>query len=41
MTKLINFKNPVDPIALGIPLYFTVVKNPMDLTTVVVIINLI
>lgn len=28
------FMEPVDPIKLGIPDYFTIVKNPMDLSTV-------
>jgi len=28
------FHRPVDPIKLAIPDYFTVVKNPMDLSTV-------
>lgn len=28
------FKQPVDPVALGIPHYFQVVKNPMDLQTI-------
>jgi hypothetical protein len=28
------FLNPVDPIALGIPHYFTIIKHPMDLGTV-------
>ena len=27
------FKEPVNPVALGIPTYFDVVKNPMDLST--------
>ena len=27
------FMQPVDPVALGIPTYFTVVKNPMDIST--------
>lgn len=27
------FLAPVDPVALGIPSYFTVVKNPMDIST--------
>lgn len=27
------FKDPVDPVALGIPDYFKIIKNPMDLTT--------
>jgi hypothetical protein len=28
------FMEPVNPVALGIPTYFTFIKNPMDLTTV-------
>jgi bromodomain-containing factor 1 len=28
------FMQPVDPVALGIPDYFTVIKNPMDLGTI-------
>lgn len=28
------FKDPVDPVELGIPEYFTIVENPMDLTLV-------
>jgi len=28
------FKQPVDPVALGIPDYFLVIKNPMDLGTI-------
>mmetsp|Transcript_4286 Transcript_4286/g.8260 ORF Transcript_4286/g.8260 Transcript_4286/m.8260 type:complete len:1421 (-) Transcript_4286:207-4469(-) len=28
------FASPVDPIALGIPTYFEVIKNPMDLGTI-------
>ena len=27
------FDKPVDPVALGIPTYFNVIKNPMDLST--------
>ena len=27
------FMNPVDPVALGIPTYFTIVKRPMDIST--------
>jgi len=40
MTKKSNahiawpFMEPVDPVKLGIPDYFTVVKNPMDLSTI-------
>ncbi|OZJ04517.1 hypothetical protein BZG36_02242 [Bifiguratus adelaidae] len=30
----IYFANPVDPVALNIPNYFDVIKNPMDLLTV-------
>ncbi|KAH8835385.1 Bromodomain-containing protein [Flagelloscypha sp. PMI_526] len=30
----IPFLRPVDPVALGIPLYFQVIKTPMDLSTV-------
>ena len=28
------FKEPVDPVALGIPDYFKVVKKPMDFSTI-------
>ncbi|KAF1951043.1 Bromodomain-containing protein [Byssothecium circinans] len=28
------FKDPVDPVALGVPTYFDFVKNPMDLSTI-------
>ncbi|KAJ2359009.1 hypothetical protein GGF43_000423 [Coemansia sp. RSA 2618] len=28
------FLRPVDPIALGVPTYFDIVKNPMDLSTI-------
>jgi bromodomain-containing factor 1 len=28
------FINPVDPIALGIPTYFDIVKHPMDISTI-------
>ncbi len=28
------FLNPVDPVALNIPTYFTVIKNPMDISTI-------
>lgn len=28
------FKEPVDPVALGIPTYFDIVKHPMDLFTI-------
>ncbi|KAJ1664138.1 hypothetical protein EV178_004350 [Coemansia sp. RSA 1646] len=28
------FLKPVDPVALGIPTYFDIVKNPMDLSTI-------
>lgn len=28
------FREPVDPVALGIPEYFTIIKRPMDLSTV-------
>ncbi|KAJ3347173.1 hypothetical protein HDU83_002333 [Entophlyctis luteolus] len=28
------FKEPVDPVALGIPTYFNVIKHPMDLRTI-------
>ncbi|KAJ1718172.1 hypothetical protein LPJ61_006782 [Coemansia biformis] len=28
------FLRPVDPVALGIPSYFDIVKNPMDLSTI-------
>jgi hypothetical protein len=28
------FLAPVDPIALGIPTYFDIVKNPMDMGTI-------
>ena len=28
------FKEPVDPVALELPTYFDVVKNPMDVGTV-------
>lgn len=28
------FREPVDPVALGIPEYFSVIKNPMDLSTI-------
>ena len=28
------FSEPVDPVALGIPTYFQVVKKPMDLRTI-------
>lgn len=31
------FNQPVDPIALGIPNYFDVIKEPMDLGTIQVI----
>jgi bromodomain-containing factor 1 len=27
------FLAPVDPVALGIPTYFTIIKRPMDLST--------
>lgn len=30
----VAFRQPVDPVALNIPLYFTVIQNPMDLGTV-------
>jgi hypothetical protein len=33
-SKIAAFLEPVDPVALGIPLYFEVVKNPMDVSTV-------
>ena len=32
--EMYPFYEPVDPVALGIPTYFDVVKNPMDLSTV-------
>lgn len=28
------FIDPVDPIALGIPNYFEIIKNPMDLSLI-------
>ncbi|KAI9741173.1 MAG: hypothetical protein M1834_002886 [Cirrosporium novae-zelandiae] len=28
------FREPVDPVALGIPTYFSIIKNPMDLKTI-------
>lgn len=28
------FRQPVDPITLGIPDYFTIVRKPMDLSTI-------
>ena len=28
------FKEPVDPIAMGIPQYREIIKNPMDLKTI-------
>ncbi|KAJ2513750.1 hypothetical protein GGH20_005104, partial [Coemansia sp. RSA 1937] len=28
------FVRPVDPVALGVPTYFDIVKNPMDLSTI-------
>lgn len=28
------FLNPVDPVALNIPTYFTVIQNPMDISTI-------
>jgi hypothetical protein len=28
------FKEPVDPVALNIPNYFEIIKEPMDLQTV-------
>ena len=31
------FLNPVDPIALGCPTYFDVIKNPMDFETITVV----
>ncbi|OEU19108.1 hypothetical protein FRACYDRAFT_165102, partial [Fragilariopsis cylindrus CCMP1102] len=33
-SKAQPFMEPVDPIALGIPTYPDIVKNPMDITTV-------
>ena len=33
----ILFSVPVDPVVLGIPTYFNVIKNPMDLGTVKVL----
>ena len=34
-TRLVGpFRNPVDPIADQVPNYFTVVKQPMDLSTI-------
>lgn len=33
------FRTPVDPIALGVPDYLNVIKNPMDLSTVRVRLN--
>ena len=34
MKVLILFLYPVNPIKLGIPDYFTIISNPMDLSTV-------
>ena len=31
------FHKPVDPMELGIPDYFDIIKNPMDFTTIKVI----
>ena len=28
------FRKPVDPVSLGVPNYFVVIKNPMDLETI-------
>ena len=33
------FNEPVDPIALGVPTYFTIIKHPMDFGTINKIIN--
>ena len=27
------FREPIDPISMGIPQYFTIIQNPMDLKT--------
>ena len=32
--EALPFRYPVDPQALGIPDYFEIIKNPMDLTTI-------
>ena len=32
----LEFRKPVDAIALNIPTYYDIIKNPMDLSTIIV-----